>query len=95
MILWFKEAWGVQSFRRARECTTKIQRCAEGSEEGVAVVEADQGKHEDSRSHLNQEPGRASYFPSPVRGATGAGGRQRFRGGDGREEAVSLWGGGR
>lgn len=86
---------GVQSFRCARECTTRIQRCAEGSEEGVAVVEADRGKHEDSRSHLNQEPGRASYFPSPVQGATGAGGRQRVRSGDGREKAVSLWGGGR
>lgn len=33
----------------------------------MAAVEADRGKHEDSRSHLNQEPGRASYFPSPVR----------------------------
>lgn len=35
------------------------------------MVEADRGKHEDSRRHLSQEPGRASYFPSPVRGATG------------------------
>lgn len=46
------------------------------------MVEADRGKHEDSRRHLSQESGRASHFPSPVRGATGSR----------REAAAPRWG---
>lgn len=59
------------------------------------MVEADRGKHEDSHRHLSQEPERASYFPSPVRGATGSRRKAAVPRWDGREEAVSLWGGGR
>lgn len=62
---------------------------AEGNKEGV--VEADRRKHEEYRRHLSQETGRASYFPSLVRGRLEP---QGGSGGDGGE-AVSLWGGGR
>lgn len=44
---------------------------------GGGVEEADRGKHEEYRRHLSQETGRASDFPSLVRGPSGTAGRQR------------------